>query len=212
MALEHTLGNFLDIIATSSAFEMARTGTKINPVQLANQFQLAKFSNLGTPILDYVILTMQEDATQTSPLYSNKVQQTIANQVSQHGINSKSFYLDDVEITVNKTKNIVRTAVNGINSTFKEFYSDGDYLISLSGKVAGVIPFQDDFDNIKKFGTIENANKSCIVTSTFLNDVFGIENVVITDFSFTPDKQFSNIINFTISMESDIEIDIIEEL
>jgi len=211
------LSTFLGTILSTSAFETARTINNIDSAQLQTDFQNIKFSNLGTPVLDYVILTLDEDETPTkinnyASSSNNKFVTGVTNIINNYSINPKSFFLDNVEITLTQTKNIIRTAVNGFTGTVKQFYSDGSYIITLNGQLNGTMPFQDDVRNLRNFQKISTENERFKITSRYLNDIFKIEYVIVSDYSFTPSTEYSNVILFNISLESDEQINIISEV
>lgn len=124
-----------------------------------------------------------------------------------------------VIIEVSQTKNIITTAIQGRNGTVKEFVSDGDFAITLTGVLVGknegdkIIKIGNTYpdDDVKKLITICKVPDVLTITSKFLNDVFGINEVVITDYTIPQREGERNTQRFQISMLSDISIDL-EEL
>ena len=124
-----------------------------------------------------------------------------------------------VIIEVSQTKNIITTAIQGRNGTVKEFVSDGDFAITLTGVIIGrnedgevkdignVYPF----DDVQKLVTICKVPAPISVISTFLGLIFGINEVVITDYNIPQREATRNMQPFQISMLSDVPIDL-EEL
>jgi hypothetical protein len=117
--------------------------------------------------------------------------------------------LTNVLVTITQTKNIVTTAINGRNGTVKEYVSDGDYVISLTGSV--VSP-----DNIYPTAAVRALRELMSVPASlefscpFLEQ-FDITNVVVTDFDFSETAGTRNMQAFTISLLSD-EIIELEDL
>ena len=127
--------------------------------------------------------------------------------------------IPSVIIEVSQTKNIITTAIQGRNGTVKEFVSDGDFAITLTGVLVGqnegnkIIDIGNAYpdDDVKKLITICKVPDTLTLTSKFLNDVFGINQVVITDYNIPQREATRNMQPFQISMLSDISIDL-EEL
>ena len=122
-------------------------------------------------------------------------------------------------IEVSQSKNIITTAIQGRNGTVKEFVSDGDFSITLTGVIVGkneggkvkgignVYPF----DDVQKLITICKIPAPISVTSSFLDKIFSISQVVITDYSIPQKEASRNMQPFQISMLSDVPIEL-EEL
>lgn len=131
-------------------------------------------------------------------------------------INYQPLRIDTVLITVNMTKNIVTTALQGRNGTVKEYASDGDYSINIKGVLAGV--GQNEYPSIEvealnRILTVPNTIK---VTSEFLSrfgsispfGIEGIEEVVVESFSFPQSEGFHNVQLFNINLLSDTPIEL----
>lgn len=124
-----------------------------------------------------------------------------------------------VIIEVSQTKNIVTTAIQGRNGTVKEFVSDGDFAITLTGVIVGrnegneVVDIGNVYpdDDVKKLVIICKVPDILTLTSKFLNDVFGINEVVITDYNIPQREATRDMQPFQINMLSDVPIDL-EEL
>jgi len=215
--MDNLFNTFFETLATTSAVEATKITAKTNANVLADRLRNAKSSNLGTPVLDYVELTLYEDLSTTnnrdSVFASNRILSTVKNAVNeikhQHGINVKTLHLNEVEVSVNQTFNIVRTAINGVNGTFKEFYNSGDFIITLNGSLTGLIAHQNDLQNLTNLSRLAFANKRFDIKSDFVNSTFGVNDVVMTDFSVTLNTDYSNVVDYTITLESDTDLEII---
>lgn len=121
-------------------------------------------------------------------------------------------------LEVSQSKNIITTAMQGRNGTIKEFISDGDFIITLTGIITGrdeegeiknignVYPF----DDVQKLATICKVPDSVRVFSSFLTGVFGISNVVITDYNIPQREASRDMQPFQINMLSDVPIELDE--
>ena len=219
---------YLESIGTSSEYEIYRQVKNTSLNDIKDDVDTLKMSNLGTPVLDFVELILEGDvwvknkAERESAFASNAdgfrafVKNTgkrFGNQMMDNSINPKALHLNNVEVTVDKTPNIVQTTINGMNGTFKEFYSDGDYVITLTGQLTGTSEIQDDVKNLNNLDTIyaNTKNEKVLIRSRFINSL-QINEVIITDYSLTLNKEYANVIDFTINLLSDRELEIITEI
>lgn len=114
-----------------------------------------------------------------------------------------SFMLDSCLITVNQTKNIVKTQIAGGNGTVKEYIGMGDYEVRIQGMIVGrhanVPP---DITEKIRISEILKAPIALPVSCNFL-DMFGVNSVVIDDFEFSQIEGTRNAIGVSISCSSD---------
>jgi hypothetical protein len=111
--------------------------------------------------------------------------------------------LDAVLIEVNQPKNIVKTSVAGRNGTVKEYVSDSDFEISITGMLVGRhanIP-PDIVDKIQ-LTEILKAPVAVPISCNFL-DMLNINSVVVTDYKFNQIEGTRNAIGVNISCVSD---------
>lgn len=141
--------------------------------------ETAEYSYLGTPVFDVLYLDTEGD----------------------------NLRIDTVLIELNRPKNIVKTSIQGIDGTVKEFISDGDYQISIKGMIVGE---SSDFpeDDIATLRDILDKKVSIRVTSKFMN-LFKIDDIVIVDRTFKQVEGFENIQMFEIQALSDKAIELI---
>ena len=148
----------------------------------------ARTGLLGTKIIS--------DFTFGNPNISNTYVDLLGNTQTYQAI-----VLDLVLLTVDQSKNIVKTKIQGKNSTVKEYVSDDDYTIELKG----IISSNDDTYPETLVQQLINICKipcEIPVSSSYLTK-FGINNIVIEHYSFPQVQGFSNQQEFTISMVSD---------
>jgi hypothetical protein len=117
----------------------------------------ALYSWLGTPVFADVVLMDQDSGTTLS--------------------------LETVLIEVRNKKNIVKTAVQGLTGTFKEFINTGDYDITIRGGLFNINPFKYPKEAMDNMVKLCNATDALYVQSDFLN-LFDIFNLVIEDYRF----------------------------
>lgn len=205
--------------ATSSKLLLKGIGIKAAKVKLFRKIDLEEeepdsTSYLGTPIFDPIRIKggnffRLDDIDKEDPIpYPD-----------DDGAEGFGLVIPSVIIEVTQSKNIITTAIQGRNGTVKEFVSDGDFAITLTGVIIGrnedgevkdIGNIYPD-DDVKKLITICKVPDALTLTSTFLNDVFGINQIVITDYNIPQREATRNMQPFQISMLSDVPIDL-EEL
>ncbi len=85
-------------------------------------------------------------------------------------------------ITLNQTRNITKTVVQGRNGTVKEYISDGDYQIDIDGALFT----QDGSYPEEEMKTLVELCKSTVALSVYnyLLGLFEVKSMVITDYTF----------------------------
>ena len=151
-----------------------------------------KTSLLGTLVYDTVKLS-----------YSKK-NYTAAN-ANVLGTNLNfSVEFDIVQVMVTQQRNIITTAVNGLNGTIKEFIADGDYQIDCKAIVAfnGIDYY--DYDFMNKIAQLFQVQDVIQIESGVICRVFNIDTVVVTDYKFSqPEAGMRNIQEVSFSLISD---------
>lgn len=182
-----------NLIATGGGTSLIKTivGAVVVPDSITDD----KIGNsyLGTPVIDNL------EFPQGS--YSD---------LDGNAIDYGAIVVDTVVFTVNKVRNVIKTAVQGRNGTVKEYVSDGDYSISCQG----IISNRDNFfpeDQARALRQIFEVPQQLPIVSLYLNNVHEIFNVVIESWSmpFTAGKR--NEIPFSFIAVSDTQLGV-EEL
>lgn len=112
--------------------------------------------------------------------------------------------LRSVVIEVSSSKNIVKTAVQGRNGTFKEYISQGDYIISVKGFLHSENPLDGlpiaKMQTLKRLGDV---SQQLDVSCQLLNNL-GIYSIVIENLDFTNPK--GNAVEFSIGAVSELPL------
>jgi len=130
------------------------------------------------------------------------------------GVGSENFRIDTVLIDVSQQKQIIKTPIQGVSGTVKEYISKGDYQVKVRGALvdqsAQRYP-QEQAQQLREFLEVED---SIGIASRFLNDVFEVQEIVIDSFSFPQVEGFQNVQLFEFSAISDdpIELTVINNL
>lgn len=189
--LKDTVGDKKKFLTADSVLHHGRRFVHYEEEPLTDKSELT--SMLGTEVLD----TLEFDADS-----------------DERGNRYNGLRIDAVLLTVSQTKNIVKTSIQGRNGTVKEYISDGDYMITVTGVIIGESLKSGDSFSMKDIGNrypekdVEELKQIMIiddtvkVTSKFLNR-FGIENVVIESYRFEQIAGMYNTQAFEIQMLSD---------
>lgn len=134
------------------------------PQQTAIRDNPIKSSQLGTPVYS----NLQIQGGSYLDIYGNL-------------INYNGVEVDTVLFTINQSRNIVKTPIQGLDGTVKEYISDGDYIINIRGIITGK-------NGVYPVGQVNylieclKAKAALSVQSDYLQSL-GIMNIVIESYS-----------------------------
>jgi hypothetical protein len=148
------------------------------PQQNEIEIQKVADSYLGTPVFDNITLD----------------------------IDGEELRIDAAIIDVSQTKNIIKTSIQGLNGTVKEYIADGDYIISLKGVIVSETTEYPETD-VATLIEILKRTESIRVNSKFLQ-LFGIDDIIIENYKLNQDE-FQNTQTFEILALSDKQIELI---
>lgn len=117
------------------------------------------------------------------------------------------FEMDIAIIDVTNDRNIVTTAVSGRNGTVKEYMSDGDYQIKITGNLINPLANIPPDEMVRKLHAFCKAQKEISVTSSILY-YLDITAMVITKYSFKMVPGYRNVIDFELTCLSDLDPDL----
>lgn len=120
------------------------------------------------------------------------------------------IYLDVVLSDVSRTKNIVKTSVNGSSSTVKEYISSGDFSIKVRGVLYSNVVGDYPKAQVASLESIFARNEAIPVTSEYLRQ-YGIFFIVIEDYSWPQRNGFQHMQLFEFTAVSDTENDVLIE-
>lgn len=180
-------------------------------------------SRAGLQALRGQLITMPESDTEESIAVSILNTPVIDNLVFQMGsyldlqgnkIDYSELRIDAVLIEVSRTKNIVETQIQGRNEPVNEYISDGAYQINIRGVISNDSTFNQKIypqKYVKDLIALCKAQRSLVVTSTFLNEVAGVNDIIIKSYNIPQVEGLRNQQPFSINASSDVPIDL-EEL
>ena len=115
--------------------------------------------------------------------------------------------LVSVVMTVEKRKQVIVTKVTNRVGDVKEFISDGDYQVRVQGAIVSQGIATAPRQEAELLDAHLSLGQTLEVASSFL-DIFGIESVVILDYSISEVPEYSNQYDFSINMVSDQPIEL----
>jgi D-alanine-D-alanine ligase-like ATP-grasp enzyme len=149
-------------------------------------------SVLGTPVFCDLVIS-------ASRIVNNQV----TGQAVQVG--TESIQLFQVLIEVHQTKNIVKTAVAGMDGTVKEYMSLGDYMVTIRGVLTNT--FKSDYpkEDVRQLVQLFVRKQALNVTSEYLS-LFGITSLVVEDFKMGQEAGRQNMQKFEANCSSDMPL------
>lgn len=167
--------------------------------------QLNKFLPLNVPLID-----LRDLPTGISPL-GTPVFDSLRFLAGKYttpknleGVPYKGLLINTVVFQANQQKNIIKTFVQGRESSVKEYISGGDISISISGFIVNDI-FRDFYPtgDVQAFIDLMNVPKSLTVQSKFLENL-GIKYITVESWRLLQSTGARNMQAFNISAVNDI--------
>lgn len=149
-------------------------GEGLTPLRTGQQ----AISPLGTPVFSDIILHQQEKTE------------------------VEGVQLTWCLLTVQQTKNIVKTAIQGRNGTVKEYISEGDYIVTLRGAIARTFKSNYPLEEMRQFLQLIKDNRSLKVVSPYLLQ-FDIHELVVESYNMGQEEGKQNMQRFEINCLSD---------
>lgn len=126
----------------------------------------------------------------------------------QYGVTRtfKTLTFQAVLITVNQSKNIVLTDIQGRDGTVKEYIGMGDYSITINGIITGPNGHYPK-DEVKDLKRMLDANIAVSVVSWYLQNL-DVSSIVIKDYEIPQTQGGYSYQNFSVSALSDTPTEI----
>lgn len=143
-----------------------------------------------------------------TPVYTDIVFRSVTytDKITNRQVTTREMKFYTVLITINQTKNIVKTEIQGADGTVKEYIGMGDYEVQVNGIITstnGVYP-QDEVIALR---TMCQAPVSIPVECRFLNN-WGVLNLVIESFYIPEEMGGYSKQKFSLNCISDLPIEL----
>lgn len=120
---------------------------------------------------------------------------------------SRPLVLTEVLLVINQSKNIIRTSLNGRNGTVKEYIADGDYSVTVQGRIVSEFPNVYPEEQEKALAAFLKVPQALEIANDHLS-IYGITSVVVKDLSAHELAGFRNQGDFRLLLWSDSEFKI----
>jgi len=172
-------------------------------------FDQAKLTltSLGLPLIVKKFQNQQEQTETDTPLSTSYIGTPVFVDVRLYLNSDTSFLhpviLQTVLVDVQREHNVIRTFVQGRDSSIKEYINLGDWTINFRGLLLSQTPDVVPLTDTKALEYMLTQNQSLVVVSNFLNNIFNIHQIVITSESFKMVEGMLNAIAYDFSAWSD---------
>jgi hypothetical protein len=207
---EAIISAFVSNVVTPLTFPLGQTGMPGRPPEIGQQ--PADYSQATLkPYYDAVEMYNGKSVWATVTLESQPYQDQKFNERTKQyelaTIPGQKLDLGTVLVDVQMSKIIITTPINGRNGTVKEYYSDGDYQVSLRGALVNPTGTNYPYNEFRILNELLKAKVSLKVTSEFMS-LFPIYNLAVTDYTFPQEEGFTNTQLFQINALSDSPIEL----
>ena len=180
-----------------------RVGITIGQSQAVNRIKSAIIKANITPLQDFAPDGFVNSAMFGTPVYDQVVLKTSIDAVNINEV----IKFDSVLVTVNQTRNIVTTPIQGRNGTVKEYISDGDFDINISGVLTETHSLRTPKEIIETLYTMLSLPNEIVIVSDFLS-LFKIQYAVVRAYKFNQIEGHVNQIQMDISLLSDEPVEL----
>ena len=208
----------------SVQFNIPNPGQKVNLRTLAKGFGLplvqrailapvflepkdeADTSLFGTPLYDTLFITRPEYTTFDFNPETNKYVETpnvLGSNVDYGGELGQGIFIDGAIIEVSHNNNIVETEVINYTGPINEYVGGAGYQITIKGFIATRHPDLYPSSAVRVLNSYANAPVALKVTSSFLNDIFGISEIIVKSTSMSQQQGLRNVQFFQWNCVSD---------
>lgn len=158
-------------------------------------------SYLGTPVFADLVFIPGE--------YKNNQGEIIQyGEILKNDDQNENFVVNTVLIDVSQQKQIIKTPIQGVAGTVKEYISKGDYQITIRGALVSESSVLYPTTEVQQLKEYLEAEVAIGVASRFLDDIFDIQNIVVESFGFPQKEGSQNQQLFEISAVSDEPIEL----
>lgn len=126
-------------------------------------------------------------------------------QIATFKARQQALTLKDILIDVSLNRNIVKTPINGLHGTIKEFISNGDYEITIRGFLIGSNPYKAPEKEIRQFRQFFTEQTRQLAVEAKLLDCLGIYSLVVENWQLQQIPTMPNVRAFELKCISDFD-------
>lgn len=120
--------------------------------------------------------------------------------------------LTDALVDVSLHRIIIKTQINGMDGTIKEFISNSDYDVTIRGFLIGSNPYKAPEKEIRKFRKYFTDKKKQLSVTGKIFDLLGIDKLVVEEWSLPQLPTYINIRPFELKCVSDLGYEVYDKL
>lgn len=166
--------------------DVARLGAELINIQPLPEDEVVATTYLGNPVRDNLVF----------PAEGNE----------SIGL-SEDFVVNDIIVRIERTKNIIKTIVQGRPGVVNEFISQGDYILTIDGLVVSPDQYVRPVDELRVIKALDDFEGPVAVASKFLS-IYEIQTVVIDRIEVIQRPGFYNQLPFVMQCRSDTPIEL----
>lgn len=174
--------------------------------QEVTEDEITRRSRLNTPIYSFADIRLSTTITSNNESVFSGIRNEEGG-VNGNGIES---FLDTALVEISQTKNIITTTLQGRSGTIKEYISDGDYTIRIRGVLDSGSMHVYPEQQVQTLHNILKVSDAITITSAFAQ-LYGITDVVVTDYTFSQVPGGYNVQPYEITLLSDIPLELLPE-
>jgi hypothetical protein len=166
-------------------------------------------SLLGTPVYGTLFIERPEYTTFDFNEFTNEyveVSNTLASNTAASA--AQGLFLNGVIIDATVNKTIIKTEIIDYKGTVKEYIGESDMSITIRGYVATQNPDQYPDDDARLIKSYSSAPVSLKVVNSFLNDILGVNQIVVESCQLSQQQGLRNVQYFQLNCVSDIDFTI----
>jgi hypothetical protein len=155
--------------------------------------------SFGNPVFSNIDFIGTDDDGRNEKTYTN---------LEGERVPFPTLTINTVLFSVNQSKNIVKTPIQGRNGTVKEYISDGDFDIQIRGLIVSDNANEYPKEDVRKLVEILRVQDNLEIASRYLEETFDITNIVIESYSLPQTEGYLNVQAFEINAVSDDPIEL----
>lgn len=131
----------------------------------------------------------------------------LGNQINSYSTDKKEYanvVLNNVNVNISRSPTIIETRIKGLNNSIKQFWSNNDYDINITGKITGPFFWQHDSKTIQALLSLLNSGKALGIACPELDLLgYNIQAVVVYNYNLSQDSRFYQSKVFSMQLKSD---------
>lgn len=158
-------------------------------------------SYLGTPVFANLVFI-------PGSYVDNKGNEVSYGEILKNDETAENFQVNTVLIDVSQSKQIIKTNIQGVAGTVKEYISKGDYQITIRGALVSESAQRYPQEQVQQLREYLEVEAAVGVASRFLNDIFNVDEIVVEGFRFPQQEGYQNVQLFEITAISDEPVEL----